>query len=82
MTELAGRAEEPEEIPPWLRVGVKDVEGLDFETPIAGATAADCGELADLYRSAAQAAAAEGGTNNPRESARLGPALGRDRHAL
>ncbi len=53
-------SEEPQlddapETPPWLRAMPEDLAGLDFEAPIAGSNAADCGEFADLYRTAFQA---------------------------
>jgi hypothetical protein len=39
---------------PWLRATVVDLEGFDFEVPIAGSDAADCSSLTDLYRAASQ----------------------------
>ena len=51
---------------PWLKATPADLEGLDFESPIAGSAAADCHELSDLYRSASQAATNGGDdTNDP-----------------
>jgi hypothetical protein len=39
---------------PWARVTGADVQGLDFEAPIAGTSAAETQELSDLFRSALQ----------------------------
>lgn len=39
--------------PVWLRASVADLEGLDFEQPIAGSKSADSRELGDLFRAAA-----------------------------
>ncbi len=55
-----------EQVYQWLQATPADLEGLDFEQPIAGSKAADSGELADLYRAATLAVGEEPhGTNNP-----------------
>jgi hypothetical protein len=58
--------EPPEQVSQWLWATPADLEGLDFETPIAGSDVADSGELADLYRAATRATEeAADGTNDP-----------------
>ena len=54
MNDSPGESEDADKTSPWLRANPNDLEGLDFEGPIVGSTAADSGELADLYRSASQ----------------------------
>ncbi len=49
-----GSGEESAQTVPWLRASAEDVAAVDIETPLMSATAADCGELSDLYRAAAQ----------------------------
>lgn len=53
MDETRSEGEE-EQIFPWLKATPADIEGLDFELPIAASTAADSNELSDLYRAASQ----------------------------
>ncbi len=66
MADSATEAEEPEQVSRWLKATLADLEGIDFEVPIAASTAADCGELADIYRSASAASSAgEDGHNDP-----------------
>ncbi len=54
MTDTLTKDEAPQ-VSPWLKVTMSDIDGLDFEQVIAGSTAADSPELADLYRAASQA---------------------------
>src|SRR5438128_5330251 len=39
---------------PWLRATMADLQGLDFEAPIAKSNSADAGELSDLFRASFQ----------------------------
>lgn len=49
---------------PWLCAKLEDLAGLDFEAPITGSIAADCRELADLYRAASSAVTSVSDDNN------------------
>lgn len=40
-------------IPLWLQATVEDIQGLNFEEPIAGSDSADCSNLSTAYREAA-----------------------------
>ena len=50
----ASSDDEKVDAPPWLRATLEDAKELDFEAPIIGSISADCHELSDLYREAAQ----------------------------
>jgi hypothetical protein len=47
-------SDETQYVPAWLRATPEDVNGVDFEAPLAGTTTADCHELSVLYRAATQ----------------------------
>lgn len=55
--DVSADAPQPEasasQVIPWLKPTVADLDGLDFEAPIAASDAATCDELSELYRRAA-----------------------------
>jgi hypothetical protein len=51
---------ESSSVPPWLRATLVDLKALDFESPITSSTTADCGELSELFQTAAQPPSASG----------------------
>jgi hypothetical protein len=55
-TEPKDNGVESANAPPWLCATVADLRDLDFESPIAGSTSANCQELSDRFRAATQAA--------------------------
>jgi hypothetical protein len=66
MADSAAEPEEPERVSPWLKTSLSDLDGIDFEAPIAGSTASDCNELAERYRSASTASSSGyDGANDP-----------------
>lgn len=50
-TTAEGQTDTPS--PAWLRASITDLQGLDFEEPVAKSTSADSHKLGDLYRAAA-----------------------------
>lgn len=61
MIDRSGEAPEANEtggespgVPAWLLATISDLEELEFEAPLAGSVSADCQELSELFRGAAQ----------------------------
>jgi hypothetical protein len=56
----AAETAEPQGPRVWLRATLADLVDFDFEAPITGSQSADCNELCQLFRTAAEGAGANG----------------------